>query len=166
VRLLLVQACCAVAEGADVPLSRAVADDASAAADMCVAAVLGDALRRVSVLGGREGMPRSLGSVYGGSITRFLGGLRGVVSDVVKTPGIVPWSNGIAVSHDGSTLLLSDTYGESHAVLALTRATARWSPSLAAGAHSRGTLSHRRSSLWRPTAPCSSRTVATTACRC
>jgi hypothetical protein len=52
--------------------------------DVCVAVVLGDALRRVSVLGGREGMPRSLGSVLGGCVTRFLGGsLRGVESRVV-----------------------------------------------------------------------------------
>jgi hypothetical protein len=39
-----------------------------------VAAALSDAERRVAVMGGREGLPRSLGSVYAGSITRFLGG--------------------------------------------------------------------------------------------
>jgi hypothetical protein len=53
-------------------------------------------------------MPRSLGSVYGGSVTRFLGGsLRGVVSRVIDR-GCDARSNGIAVSVDGSTLLLSD----------------------------------------------------------
>jgi DNA-binding beta-propeller fold protein YncE len=71
-----------------------------------VAAVLGDAEHRVAVLGGREGMPRSLGSVYGGSVTRFLGGsLRGVVSRVIDTLGVM--CNGLAVSRDGSTLLVS-----------------------------------------------------------
>jgi DNA-binding beta-propeller fold protein YncE len=82
-----------------------------------VAAVLGDALRRVAVLGGREGMPRSLGSVYGGSVTRFLGGgCRGVVSRVIDTPGVTSWSNGVAVSRDGSTLLVSDGDGGSDAI--------------------------------------------------
>jgi DNA-binding beta-propeller fold protein YncE len=84
---------------------------------MCVATVLGDALRRVAVLGGREGMSRSLGSVYGGSVTRFLGGsLRGVVSRVIDTPGVQSWSNGVAVSRDGSTLFVSDDDGGSHAI--------------------------------------------------
>jgi DNA-binding beta-propeller fold protein YncE len=85
---------------------------------VCVGAVLGDALRRVAVLGGREGMPRSLGSVYGGSVTRFLGGgCRGVASRVIATAGVQSWSNGVAVSRDGSTLLLSDcSGGGSHAV--------------------------------------------------
>jgi hypothetical protein len=83
-----------------------------------VATVLGDALRRVAVLGGREGMSRSLGSVYGGSVTRFLGGsLRGVVSRVIDTPEVQSWSNGVAVSRDGSTLLASDDgYASSHAI--------------------------------------------------
>ena len=74
-RLLFLKAVCAVAEGADVPLSHAVPDASSRCPpDVCVAAVLGDALRRVAVLGGREGMSRSLGSVYSGAVTRFLGG--------------------------------------------------------------------------------------------
>jgi DNA-binding beta-propeller fold protein YncE len=76
-----------------------------------VAAVLGDALHRVTVLGGREGMPRSLGSVYGGSVTRFLGGgLRGVVSRIIATPGKLP-VGGVSVSVDGSSLLVADTLG-------------------------------------------------------
>jgi tripartite motif-containing protein 2/3/tripartite motif-containing protein 71 len=73
-----------------------------------VAAVLGDALRRVSVLGGREGMPRSLGSVYGGAVTRFLGGVMVLdVSRVIKTRKVVG-SNGLAVTRDGATLLFTD----------------------------------------------------------
>ncbi len=97
------------------PLSHAPSDGASPSA-ACVAAVLGDALRRVAVLGGREGMPRSLGSVYGGSVTRFLGGsCRGVKSRVISTPGVWSDFNGVAVSVDGSTLLVSDCSG-SHAI--------------------------------------------------
>jgi hypothetical protein len=66
-----------------VPQSHTATDAHVCPAVVCVSAVLGDALARVAVLGGRDGMPRSLGSVYGGSVTRFLGsGLRGVVSRV------------------------------------------------------------------------------------
>jgi DNA-binding beta-propeller fold protein YncE len=80
-----------------------------------VAAVLGDAEHRVAVLGGREGMPRSLSSVYGGSVTRFLGGsLRGVVSHVIDSP--VARCRGVAVSRDGCTLLLSESSNYSHAI--------------------------------------------------
>jgi DNA-binding beta-propeller fold protein YncE len=70
------------------------------------------------MLGGREGMPRSLGSVYGGAVTRFLGGsLRGVVSRVIPMPpGVKSWSNGIAVSHDGRSLLVCDSGGGSSAI--------------------------------------------------
>jgi DNA-binding beta-propeller fold protein YncE len=65
-----------------------------------VAAVLGDEQRRLSVLGGREGMARSLGSVLGASVTRFLGpSLRGVVSRVIATTE--------AVRRDGSTGLMA-----------------------------------------------------------
>jgi DNA-binding beta-propeller fold protein YncE len=47
--------------------------------------------------------------VYGGSVTRFLGGsLRGVESRVIDTPGVTPRGNGVAVSVDGCTLLVSD----------------------------------------------------------
>ncbi len=117
-RLLFLQACCTVAEGADVPLSHAdAAPDAQSPPDVCVGAVLGDALRRVSALGDREGMPRSLGSVYGGSVTRFLGGgLRGVVSRVIDTAHVMSDCNGMAVSRDGTTLLVSDSWGGSHAI--------------------------------------------------
>jgi hypothetical protein len=119
-RLSWLRACCAVAEGADVPLSHTMHDAASSSSryppDVCVAAVLGDDAHRVAILGGREGMPRSLGSVYGGSVTRFLGGgLRGIVSRVIDTPGVKCY-NGIAVSRDGCTLLVADTMGGSHAI--------------------------------------------------
>jgi DNA-binding beta-propeller fold protein YncE len=78
-----------------------------------VAAVLGDVLHRISVLGGRDGVPRSLGSVYGGVVTRFLAdGFRGEESRVIDTPGVKSWSNGVSVSRDGSTLLVSDCDGD------------------------------------------------------
>jgi DNA-binding beta-propeller fold protein YncE len=118
-RLLWLRAVCAVAEGADVPLLHAVRHASSShyAADMCVAAVLGDGEHRVAVLGGREGMPRSLGSVYAGSVTLFLGGgLRGVVSRVIGTPGVWSEINGVAVSVDGCTLLLSHGDGTTSGV--------------------------------------------------
>jgi DNA-binding beta-propeller fold protein YncE len=84
---------------------------------VCVAAVLRDVLHRVAVLGGREGMHRSLGSAYSGSVTRFLGGgLQGVESRVIDTPGVKSVSNGVAVSRDGSTLLVSNCGGGSQAI--------------------------------------------------
>jgi tripartite motif-containing protein 71 len=43
-------------------------------------------------------------------VTRFLGGsLRGIVSRVIDMPGLMPFANGVAVSHDGSTLLVADS---------------------------------------------------------
>jgi DNA-binding beta-propeller fold protein YncE len=106
-----------------VPLSQASISSSSSSSqshsrpDVCVAAVLGDALHRVAVLGGREGMPRSLGSVYGACVTRFVGGgLRGVVRRVIDTPGVRSSSNGVAVSRDGSMLLVSDTWGSTRAI--------------------------------------------------
>jgi DNA-binding beta-propeller fold protein YncE len=112
-RLLWLRAVCAVAEGADVPLShttrRAPSSSSRCQPDVCVAAVLGDAEHRVAVLGGREGMPRSLGSIYSGSVTRFLGdSFRGVVSRVIHVRGAA-FCNGIAVSPDGGTLMVSDS---------------------------------------------------------
>jgi DNA-binding beta-propeller fold protein YncE len=76
---------------------------------VCVAAVLGDATGRVGALGGRVGMPRSLGSVLGGMVTRFLGGsFRGAKSGVIHTYGVQSDINGTAVTRDGATLLVSD----------------------------------------------------------
>jgi DNA-binding beta-propeller fold protein YncE len=118
-RLSWLRACCAVAEGADVPLPHAAPDASTQRCppDVCVGAVLGDALRRVAVLGGREGMPRSLGSVFGGAVTLFLGGaLRGVVSRAIDTPGVFSLENGVALSVDGGRLLVTDTARDSHAI--------------------------------------------------
>ncbi len=103
------------------PLSHTVLDAVSYSSrcppDVCVAAVLGDALRRVAVLGGRDGMPRSLGSVYGGSVTRFLGGsIRGMQTRFTIMTALQPSTNGVAVRRDGSTVLVSDYIGGSHAI--------------------------------------------------
>lgn len=64
-RLPWLRVCAAVAEGAHVVDNGAVA------------AVLRDAARRLCVLGGRDGQPRSLGSVYACFVTLFLGTFRG-----------------------------------------------------------------------------------------
>ena len=113
----VLRALCAVGEGADVriPVS-SIPPAMRTSGAACVAAVLGDACRRLSILGGRDGMPRSLGSVYGSLVTRFVGGLRGKVSRVIKTPGIKSWSNCVAVSRDGCTLLVSDDWGGSNSI--------------------------------------------------
>ncbi len=126
-RLLFLRAVCAVAEGADVPLSHTARHASSSRfpspPGVCVRAVLGDVLRRVAVLGGREGLPRSLGSVYAGSVTRFLGGaLRGVASRVIHAD-IPSHYNGLAVSPDGCTLLLVDSgYDRSHVIFEFSTA--------------------------------------------
>jgi hypothetical protein len=63
----------------------------------------------VSVLGGRAGVPRSLGSVYAGSVTRFLGpSFRGDVVGVVVTAGSVSSLNGIACCRCGLHVLVGD----------------------------------------------------------
>jgi hypothetical protein len=107
--LELLRALCAVAKGA------AVAHSKTAAA-LCVPAVLGDACRRLSTMGGRAGMPRSLGSVLGCWVVRFLGGFRGVETRIIPTPRILTSYIGTAISRDGSTLLVSDCHGASQCV--------------------------------------------------
>jgi DNA-binding beta-propeller fold protein YncE len=99
-RMAFLHAVCAMAEGA---AGGAGSDEG------CVAAVLGDTLRRVCVLGGLAGLRRSLGSVYAGSVTRFLGGFRGFVA---RTLRMVDWgpgaeSGGMAVTRDGAALLVT-----------------------------------------------------------
>jgi hypothetical protein len=58
------QACCCVAEGATVVRHPSAS---------CVAAVLGDLPGRMTVFPGREGLPRSLGSVLSSVVARFVG---------------------------------------------------------------------------------------------
>jgi DNA-binding beta-propeller fold protein YncE len=107
--LVVLHALCAVAEGAVVPLLPGT--DTT-----CVAAVLGDAWRRLSTMGGRKGMPRALGSVLGSLVVRFVGGFCGKESRVIATPRVRLLNNGIAISRDGGTLLVSDCYGGSHCI--------------------------------------------------
>jgi tripartite motif-containing protein 71 len=47
---------------------------------------------------------------------RLADGFRGKQSRVIETPRVESWSNGVAVSRDGSTLLVSDHSGGSHAI--------------------------------------------------
>jgi hypothetical protein len=96
--LYALYALCAMAED-----GAGVGDGAAEAA--CVAAVLHDAQARLCVFGGRAGLVRSLGSVYAGSVVRFLGGRPAVASRVIPTPGLCAWLNGMALSRDGATLL-------------------------------------------------------------
>jgi tripartite motif-containing protein 2/3 len=100
----LLRALCAVAEGADVCSGVGSAHLKTAAA-LCVSAVLGDACRRLSTMGGREGLPRSLGSVLGCWVVRFLGGFRGVESRVIPTRVSQSISYGVAITRNGDTLL-------------------------------------------------------------
>jgi DNA-binding beta-propeller fold protein YncE len=65
----------------------------------------------MSVLGGREGLRRSLGSVLSGSVTRFLGGrFRCVSKSVINMYNVKSQGNGIAVSRDGQTLLVTGSF--------------------------------------------------------
>jgi len=80
-RMWWLQACCAVAENADVPVlpqrHKLVGESSSRCTpDECVAAVLGDAERRLCRAGARDGMPRSLGSVHSAWVTLFISGAR------------------------------------------------------------------------------------------
>ncbi len=47
---------------------------------------------------------------------RLADGFRGEESRIIATPGVVSYSNGVAVSRDGSTLLVSDYGGGSSAI--------------------------------------------------
>jgi hypothetical protein len=69
IRLHFARALCSVHEGA----AAAVMPQHASTAHRVVAAVLFDPLRRVAVMGGRTELPRSLGSVLGAAIMRFLG---------------------------------------------------------------------------------------------
>jgi DNA-binding beta-propeller fold protein YncE len=110
-----------------------------------VGAVLGDALHRVGSLGGRVGMPRSLGSAYGGFVTRYLGGsLRGAASRVVPTPGVQSTINGVAVSVDGGTLLVSDSERRSHALHEFSLADTRGPQLLVVGRYGSGVGQFKR----------------------
>lgn len=117
-RVCWLAAVCAVGEGADVPLPSS--SDDHGVRDEDGAAVVREVLRdvqRVSVLGGIEGRPRSLGSVLGGIITRFLTpGISSHPRKVVSVPtrGIC---KGIAVGLDGSSLYMSTRTPYTHKVI-------------------------------------------------
>jgi hypothetical protein len=71
-------------------------------------AVLTDPQRRLCAFGGREGLPRSLASVYACFVTLFLGGgLRGAEQRRFQLPDRRNISSGrMAVSRDGATLFM------------------------------------------------------------
>jgi hypothetical protein len=104
-RLPWLFACCAVAEGAEVVFGGGGAGGA-------VAAALRDSQGRVAACGGREGMPRSLASVYAAIITLFLSERRLVRRVSAKTPRspetrvACSTSDSFAVSRDGTTLFV------------------------------------------------------------
>jgi hypothetical protein len=110
VRQWWLKACCAVAEGADVPdIKYALASGTFASASKCVAAILGDVERRVPIINGREGFARSLGSVYAGSVARFLGGSiqRGTknADHTVFIDDVAASFGSIAITSDGRLLV-------------------------------------------------------------
>lgn len=90
-----IRACAVVSEAAD------FGRDSRGA----VAAVLHDA--RVAVLGGREHMPRSLGSIYAGSVARFLGGpFQGVPHRSVHLPKRDRVLRNVALDASGTVLVV------------------------------------------------------------
>jgi DNA-binding beta-propeller fold protein YncE len=99
-RQAFLRAACGVAEGAVV-----VATDEEK--PCCVAAALRDPQSRLCIMSARETMPRSLGSVFAGSIVRFLSRFEGTLRRVIATPGVRSWCNGVAVTRDSSTMLVS-----------------------------------------------------------
>lgn len=106
-RAQFLRAIVAAAEGAKVTAAAAAAAPETAAASRTVAAVLDDALHRVVVLGGREGMPRSLASTYACYITHFIGGVQREETRYAMLPkdlrGVY---GGIDVSRDGLRLFI------------------------------------------------------------
>lgn len=142
-RLDALRALCAVAEGATVRRRgaepAAASDPDSAAAAACVVTVLGDDLHRLCVTGGRQDMPRSLGSVLGGSVVRYLFGFRGKLSRAVTTPVVCCTGiGGLAISRDGSSLLVSDRISSSSGIHELRAADGTHLRTI--GAHGSGLL--------------------------
>lgn len=122
-RLVWLRACCGVAEGADItrtmicdttsqvgslpPVS--AEEKTKVAATTFLRAILGDP--RIGVLGGVVELPRSLASVLGGAVARFLE--RGISNNdkhmrVIRSADTRPVGNNIAVHSNGSSLLLFD----------------------------------------------------------
>lgn len=102
-RFGLVKALCVAAQGA------AVVTRGDDAAGCTVAAALNDAQCRFAVLGGRDGMPRSIGSVYAGWTVLFLGstftGSTGRLTALRQNNERA--CRGVAVSRDGSLCFAS-----------------------------------------------------------
>ncbi len=118
-RAQFLRAIVAAAEGAKVTAAVAAAE--TAAASRTVAAVLDDALHRVAVLSGRDGMPRSLASTYACYVTHFIG------SDVQREEtryAMLPKDlrglyGGIDVSRDGLRLFIAYPHRDVVAVVSV-----------------------------------------------
>jgi hypothetical protein len=116
IKLALLRAVCSIAEGtADVIDDKdrdddeAMSIDAEQTALRRAANVCREALRSTtsfSVMGGREGMARSLGSVYCGSVLRFIG-FTGTFGHNIVVPQT---TNFLALSNDGTKLFTTCTY--------------------------------------------------------
>lgn len=99
---------CVIAEAA---ATKRVERALSSAAQECVAAVVfQDPLQRVAQLGGRQGMRRSIGSLYGGLVALFLGStFKGQAQRTFAVPYELSPVAGLAVTRDGAAMLLSAT---------------------------------------------------------
>lgn len=87
-----------------------------------ISAVLHDC-RRFSVLGGRDGLPRSLGSVYAMHVLLFCGAaFQAIATHQLETPPLPSWEHSVAISRDGLTLFLTDIDGKSHCMYVLRAA--------------------------------------------
>jgi hypothetical protein len=113
-RVGFVRAVCVIAEaGFGMPKPARGAAGPRALALAVLHAVLHDAQRRVAALGGRVGRPRSVGSLMAAHIVLFLGStFRGRETAAIATPGVRSDTNGIAVSRDGNTVLITGTNGD------------------------------------------------------
>jgi hypothetical protein len=102
-RLPWLLACWAVAQGA------APRVDGGCVAAAAAAAALFETVRRMAAFGGRDGLPRSLASVYAAAVCRFLGGVcgtrRGVYPAMARPLHRASTANSIAVSTDTKFLV-------------------------------------------------------------
>ena len=112
-RMPLLTAVARVAEGAKfkrVLSSLKSGIDGAAAAAAALRAVLRDT-RNFSVLGGRPGAPRSIGSVHAAAVIRFLGGSLGGPRSRIDLPSAHEYDRyRMALSHNGSALISAGSY--------------------------------------------------------
>jgi hypothetical protein len=130
------EACCSVAEAfrattdAEPNKAKTTAAEISAAAAACVRAVLHDQLQRVTLLHGRDGFPRSIGTVVCGAIALFLDAGKvcrrhfyremareDVAKEAMERP-FVKFGHSVAVRSGGQSLLVtSEAEDHTHVIL-------------------------------------------------